>query len=64
MIQTVIKEVEVDLDTAEIANLFEKEFEGWCPVCKTETINEGEIICCSCFENAVTYHINTCGCYP
>jgi len=57
-------ETEIELDTAQIADLFEREFEGWCPVCKDQQINEGEVICCECFKAALEYHINTCGCYP
>lgn len=56
--------VTVELPAETIARMFEDEFDGWCPVCKNETINLGESICCGCFEQALAYHINTCGCYP
>jgi len=64
MTQTIETEVNIELDAAQIGDLFEAEFEGWCPVCKNAIINEGETICCSCFKTALAYHINTCGCYP
>ena len=54
----------IELDTAEIATLFEKEYDGWCPVCKHVQINEGETICCDCLREALGYHTNTCGCQP
>lgn len=53
-----------ELEADQIVTLFEREFEGWCPVCKNTTINEEEPICCNCFKQALAYHINTCGCYP
>lgn len=53
-----------ELDAEKIAELFESEFEGWCPVCKNVTINYGETICCDCFKTVLEYHVNTCGCYP
>ena len=56
--------VEIELDDVVIADLFDKEFEGWCPVCKDESINAGEIVCCGCFKEAMAYHTNTCGCQP
>lgn len=53
-----------ELEAEQIANLFEEAFDGWCPVCKDQRINEGESLCCDCFKEALEYHVNTCGCYP
>lgn len=54
----------IELDTEKIADLFDLEFDGWCPICKTAPVNTDEMICCNCFQIALTYHINMCGCYP
>ena len=62
--QTLEVYAEVVLEAERIADLFEKEFDGWCPVCKNVTINEEEVVCCECFKSALEYHTNTCGCYP
>ncbi len=64
MTQTITVTTDAELDTGTIADLFESEFDGWCPVCKNAKINEGEVLCCDCFKMALAYHINTCGCYP
>lgn len=56
--------VEIELETEQIAKLFEDEFGDRCPVCKNVPINDDEKICCECFRQALEYHINTCGCYP
>lgn len=53
-----------ELDAGQIADLFEREFDGWCPACKNVIINEGEILCCECFQEALAYHINIRKCYP
>ena len=42
----------IKLDAGRIAKLFEDEFDGWCPVCRNEPINVGEIICDNCFAIA------------
>ena len=55
---------EAELEAEQIAKLFEDEFEGWCPVCKNATVNKEETVCCDCFKQALTYHHDTCGCYP
>ena len=62
--QRITSTSEVELDAEQIAGLFDAEFEGFCPVCMYETLNEGEVICCGCFEEALAYHTNTCGCCP
>ena len=53
-----------ELEADQIARLFEREFDGWCPVCKAVEVNVDESVCCDCFKQALAYHINTCGCYP
>jgi len=55
---------EIELDAAHIVDLFENEFDDWCPTCTNALINDGEVVCCDCFKAALAYHINTCGCYP
>jgi hypothetical protein len=57
-------QVDIKLDTATITDLFEAEFWGWCHVCKNVKVNENEPVCCECFQKALEYHVNTCGCYP
>jgi len=64
MAQTVTVTTDAELSADQIADLFELEFDGWCPACKNVMINEGEVLCCACFQEALTFHINTCGCYP
>lgn len=51
-----------ELAEDEILELFRWHFEGWCPVCCEQQINEGEPICCRCQEKANQYHHDTCGC--
>ena len=64
MAQVITVTAEAELGAEKIADLFELEFDGWCPACKNVTINVGETVCCSCFKEALAYHVNTCGCYP
>ena len=64
MAQTVTVTTDAELSMCQIADLYEAEFDGWCPACKHVMINEGEVLCCACFQEALTFHINTCGCYP
>lgn len=64
MTQTIETTGTAELDAEQIADLFEREFEGWCPVCKAVTVNVGESICCDCLKEAMAYHANTCGCWP
>ncbi len=61
MAQTIkLKEVTAQVGLTEIQELFEAEFEGWCPVCKNATISEGEILCCDCYKKANRYHFQFC----
>ena len=62
--ESVTVTADVVLSAEQIAGLFEREFDGWCPACKNVTINAGEVICCACFKEALGFHIDTCGCYP
>jgi hypothetical protein len=55
-------EVKMALDQETIAELFEKAFHGYCPVCRLNPINPAEVICCECYEEARLYHQGQCGC--
>ena len=62
MAQTVKREIEIELNVFQVADLFNREFDGWCPVCQNKEINLGEVVCCDCLQQALSYHVNTCGC--
>jgi hypothetical protein len=57
-----ISNIDISLSSDQIEELFDEEFEGYCTVCKGTPINEGEIVCCGCLNDALAYHKNTCGC--
>lgn len=63
MTQTITQEGQLSLSMSEIADLFETEFDGWCPVCTDQRISDGQTICCECFKRALAYHSNTCECF-
>lgn len=47
----------IELDDDDVAELFDEAYDGWCPVCKTESIADGDLICCNCLGNAVEKHL-------
>jgi len=53
MVQYLIKVVEIELAANEIGRAFSDEFAGWCPACQSMTIASEQVICDSCFEEAV-----------
>lgn len=54
----------VILSDEDIATLFAKSYDGYCPACLAHEINIGEIVCCDCYEKAQRFHQGTCGCDP
>lgn len=55
MTQHITVTTSAELGTATIADLFDREFAGWCPVCKNVTIDDDEVICNHCFKEAMAY---------
>ncbi len=56
--------VEISLSDDTIGELFDEAFEGWCPICRDNPINEGGLVCCECFALAFKFHteLTSCGC--
>ena len=52
MVKVTVPEVEIELEAEKVADLFEQEFSGWCPVCKYERIEAGAVICDTCYAQA------------
>ena len=54
-------DVEISICDDVIERLFDKTFKGWCPICRTISINEEEVVCCGCLKDIMAYHA-VCGC--
>ena len=48
----------IELDEDEMNDLVKQWTDGHCPVCLFDEINEGEILCDACFEQAQAYRRN------
>lgn len=55
-------QVDIKLSDIVILRLFEKAYDGYCPVCCNNEVNKGEEVCCECLARIIWYHRNTCGC--
>ena len=53
--------VSVSMTQDTIEALFDKCFEGWCPVCRNVLVDEDEIVCCGCVENIIWAHFEQHG---
>jgi hypothetical protein len=54
----------IELSDDDVAALFEEAFDGWCPVCKANQTADGDLICCTCLEEALEKHVGTGCCTP